>query len=188
MFYDITRELFSAPTYPGDTRPSYRRVSEIARGDECTLTDVALCAHNATHMDAPAHFVAGGKTAEALALSRCCGTCAVRTFAGELRAEDLRGIRAKRLLMKGKYTVTPEAARRMREKFLLVGTQKLSVGGGEVHRILLGGEVAVLEGLDLSAVPDGRYRLYAFPVKWGGCDGAPVRAVLQDIRTGGGKA
>ena len=30
----------------------------------------------------------------------------------------------------------------------------------------------------LSAVPEGDYLLFAFPLKLGGCDGAPVRAVL----------
>ena len=53
-----------------------------------------------------------------------------------------------------------------------------TVGDEEVHRILLGAEVAVLEGLDLRGAPAGEYILCALPVKLGGSDGAPVRAVL----------
>ena len=53
-----------------------------------------------------------------------------------------------------------------------------TVGGEGVHRILLGAEVAVLEGLDLRGAPAGAYILCALPVKLGGSDGAPVRAVL----------
>ena len=68
------------------------------------------------------------------------------------------------------------------EKFLLVGTELLSVGDAEIHKILLRAEVAVLEGLDLSAVPEGEYGLIALPAKWGGLDGAPVRAVLRTLQ------
>ena len=36
----------------------------------------------------------------------------------------------------------------------------------------------MLEGLDLSEVAPGDYYLFAAPVKLGGLEGAPVRAVL----------
>ena len=181
MFYDITRDLFFAEVYPGDTKPSFRRVLDIAKGDGCTLSDVELCAHNATHMDAPVHFIERGKTVEAIELSRCIGRCAVRAFAGKVSAAGLAGISAERLLFKGNCSLTAEGAAYAAEKFLLVGTELLSVGDAEIHRILLNAEVAVLEGLDLTAVPEGEYELIALPVKWGGLDGAPVRAVLRTI-------
>ena len=38
----------------------------------------------------------------------------------------------------------------------------------------------MLEGLDLSEVSPGSYYLFAAPVKLGGREGAPVRAVLID--------
>jgi arylformamidase len=40
--------------------------------------------------------------------------------------------------------------------------------------------VSILENLELSGVKPGRYFLLAQPVKIGGVDGAPVRAVLLD--------
>lgn len=46
---------------------------------------------------------------------------------------------------------------------------------------MLEDEIALLEGIDLSAVPEGEYELYAFPLKLGGADGAPVRAVLKSL-------
>ena len=42
----------------------------------------------------------------------------------------------------------------------------------------MGAGICVLEGLDLSAVSPGY--LFAAPVKLGGLEGAPVRAVLID--------
>jgi arylformamidase len=45
-------------------------------------------------------------------------------------------------------------------------------------RSCLGGRVVALEGLDLSQVPAGSYTLYCLPMKLGGSDGAPARAIL----------
>ena len=110
MYYDITQEVFSCKVYPGDSPPSFRRAQDMARGDACTVTDITMCAHNGTHVDAPAHYVRGGKTAEALELSRFAGRCAVRSFAGRICAEELQNITAPRLLIKGEREITPEEA------------------------------------------------------------------------------
>jgi arylformamidase len=48
----------------------------------------------------------------------------------------------------------------------------------EVHRILLGAGVMILEGCDLSDVAAGEYFLSALPLAVAGGDGSPVRAVL----------
>ena len=48
----------------------------------------------------------------------------------------------------------------------------------EVHKILLGAGVVLLEGIVLSDVPEGNYLLCAAPLNLAGCDGAPCRAVL----------
>jgi arylformamidase len=49
-----------------------------------------------------------------------------------------------------------------------------------VHRLLLGEGVVIVEGLDLSAVPAGRYGLICLPLRLAGLDGAPARAVLTE--------
>ena len=62
----------------------------------------------------------------------------------------------------------------------LVGIDYFSIApfGDSVptHRALLGAEVVMLEGINLSEVPAGQYQLYCLPVKLGGSDGAPARA------------
>jgi len=50
-----------------------------------------------------------------------------------------------------------------------------------VHRALFGAGIAVLEGLDLSAVDEGRYELVALPLKLAGADASPVRAALRPL-------
>ena len=43
------------------------------------------------------------------------------------------------------------------------------------------GGVVLLEGVDLSQVPPGRYELICPPVKLAGSDGAPCRAILREL-------
>lgn len=54
--YDISQEVFSGAVYPGDTDPSVVAVSRIESGALYNLSDVNMCAHNGTHIDAPYHF------------------------------------------------------------------------------------------------------------------------------------
>ena len=49
----------------------------------------------------------------------------------------------------------------------------------EVHKILLGAEIALLEGIVLKDIPEGRYFLSAAPLNLAGADGAPCRAYLM---------
>ena len=46
---------------------------------------------------------------------------------------------------------------------------------------LLSAEVVLLEGVRLSAVPDGAYLLNCAPLNLGETDGAPCRAILTDL-------
>ena len=67
-----------------------------------------------------------------------------------------------------------------------VGVDYLSVGGFkkagvETHVELLGAEVWIIEGLNLSAVEPGNYELACLPMKLIGSDGAPARAALRPI-------
>ena len=174
---DITQELFTCAVYPGDTAPSRRSARSIQEGDECNLTDIALCAHNGTHLDAPSHFIEGGKGVDKVELSRLVGECLVCTYA---QARTLP--QTSRLLIKGDCPLDEETAKKFAAKYLLVGCEPQSVGDKKVHFALLSAEVAVLEGLALSGVKEGRYELLALPLKLGGCDGAPVRAVLRELR------
>ena len=50
----------------------------------------------------------------------------------------------------------------------------------EVHLILLGANVVLLEGIRLSEVSEGCYFLSAAPLNLSGADGSPCRAVLID--------
>lgn len=192
MIYDITQEVFSCCVFPGDPAPEKRRIMSIREGGACNLTAFSMCAHNGTHVDAPFHFVDGGKTVDQMGLTPYVGPCLLTRHSGNVTAADaarmLDRARAagaeKRLLIAGRATVTAEAARVFAEGGLwLLGNESQTVGPEdaprEVHLILLGAEVTLLEGIVLAGVPEGRYFLSAAPLNLGGCDGAPCRAYLM---------
>ncbi len=183
--YDITQELFGGKVYPGDPAPTYERVLKIAEGAPCNLTMLQMGAHNATHLDAPYHFYDNGKTIEQVELSRCIGPCSVIEISNYKEEELLKALETcqKRLIIKGNGVVTLELAKYFNQfEIVLVGVEGQSVGPADspmpVHLELLGKEVVLLEGLVLEEVEEGDYFLFAPPIKLGGSDGAPCRAIL----------
>ena len=188
--YDITQELFSCKVFPGDPAPEKQTLSTIAAGGLYNLISFSMCAHNGTHVDAPSHFIQEGKTVDQLALETFVGTCFLARHTGDVTAADAEAILRKaqgapRILIAGKATVTAEAARVFAAgSILLLGNESQTVGPEnapmEVHKILLGQGIALLEGIVLKDIPQGHYFLSAAPLNLAGAEGSPCRAYLMD--------
>ena len=186
--YDISQEVFSCAVYPGDPKPEKQILSSTAAGDLYNLTAFSMCAHNGTHIDAPFHFLGNCKTVEQLELDTFVGNCYLARHEGDVTAADAERILKKadgvlRILIGGKVTVTAAAAEVFAASGIkLLGNEGQSVGPEnapmQVHLILLGAEIALLEGIVLTDVPEGHYFLSAAPLNLAGCDGAPCRAYL----------
>lgn len=183
--YDITKELFSSEVYPGDLAPSFERAQRISAGDACNLTNISLCAHNGTHIDAPCHFVDGAKAIEDVPLEKCVGEAYVVELSGKIDRQTLKKAipnGCKRLLIKGDIDLEIGAAELLSEKGIhLIGVEAQSVGYAPIHTEILRNEIVILEGIVLREVPAGKYFLSAAPIKLGGSDGAPTRAFLIEI-------
>ncbi len=194
--YDISQEVFSCAVFPGDPAPERKRLRSIDEGAVCNLTAFSMCAHNGTHVDAPYHFIRDGEPVDQVSLDRFVGYAYVAAHEGQLRAGDAERIlrdaekagpeAAERILIKGKATVTPEAARVFAGKRIrLFGNESQTVGPEdapmEVHLIMLGAGIVLLEGIRLASVLEGRYLLHAAPLNLGGADGAPCRATLTEL-------
>ncbi len=194
--YDISQEVFGCNVYPGDPKPERQTVLRISDGAVCNLTAFQMCAHNGTHVDAPYHFLNDGKTIDQVDLDRFVGYAYVAEHEGDVTAEDAKRFlreaadidprAAQRILVKGSATVTAEAAKVFAEaKIRLFGNESQTVGPEnapmEVHLIMLGAEIVLLEGIRLAAVPVGVYLLDSAPINLGGTDGAPCRAILMDL-------
>mgnify|MGYP002801300547 FL=1 len=81
--------------------------------------------------------------------------------------------------MRGFEDVTLKQAQVLIEKGIrLIGTETQKMGDQDVHRLLLGHGVVLLEGVRLQEIPNGRAFLCAQPIKLGGAEGAPCRPVL----------
>jgi arylformamidase len=189
--------------YPGDPVLEMARVRAIARGDVANVTHLALGAHTGTHVDAPAHFIDGAPTLEQIPLDRFVGEATVLDLRGlaaidakalachEIRAGDIVLCKTDNSALwrchgfqEGFTHLTHDAAEYLVERQVkTVGIDYLSIerfGSTtfEVHKTLLGREIPIIEGLDLSAVGSGPYFLFCLPLRLEGVDGAPARAVL----------
>lgn len=193
--YDISQEVFGCAVYPGDPTPKKESLSRMETGDLYNLTAFSMCAHNGTHVDAPYHFIEDGNTVEQIPLEKTVGLCFVKEWKGILDEEGARQIlrratltvreSARRILLKGDAIVSADAARVFAEGGVdLIGNESQTVGPEdapmEVHRILLGADVVLLEGIRLKDVPEGVYFLSAAPLALAGADGAPCRAILVE--------
>jgi arylformamidase len=196
QLYDISQELFTCAVFPGDPAPKRETLASIEGGDLYNLTAFSMCAHNGTHIDAPAHFLRDGATVDELPLSKTTGFCTVVEHDGILTAADASRLladakkaspeAAQRILIKGKATVSNEAATVFAEAHLeLFGNESQSVGPEDAplaaHLALLSVGTVLLEGIRLSHVPVGVYLLSAAPINLGGCEGAPCRALLISL-------
>ncbi len=204
--YDITLPISpDLVTWPGDPRVRLERFARIEDGDVANVSRVAMGVHTGTHVDAPLHFVADGRPVDALPLERLIGRAYVvhLPHVDAITAEVLENAdippRTRRVLFKTRNSdLWAQGATAFREDYValtvdgaewlvqrgvrLVGVDYLSVAPYHdpvpTHRALLQADVVVVEGLNLSAVEQGRYTLYCLPLKFQGADGAPARAVL----------
>jgi len=210
--YDLSVPLCSElPVYPGDPGIEISAWSSLEKGDAANVSALNFGAHTGTHVDAPAHFLHGAKKVEALALEVLIGEAEVIEVPSEYRVIDEEFVAGScqegttRVLFKTRNSafwnadfkdfrtdftfLDLRAAQWLVERGVkLVGIDYLSIEkfgstGHEVHRALLSQEVIILEGLNLSDVPAGKYELICLPLRLRSNlgDGAPARAVLRTI-------
>ncbi|MHC4277987.1 MAG: cyclase family protein [Planctomycetota bacterium] len=204
---DISVQLYEGmASWPGSVDFRLERTMSLERGDEANVSFLNCDVHMGTHIDAPLHFIEGGESVDRIPLDILCGPVCVAdlTRVERITESELASVPlpegTERLLFKTRNSVlwkaqgfdpnyvalTEGAARWIVEKGIrLVGIDYLSVEPynkePSVHRILLGGGVIVLEGLNLSDALPGRYELICLPLKLMGAEGAPARALLRNF-------
>lgn len=188
---DISRDVTTAAVYPGDPPTVLRQIRAIGPDSDCNLSALEMCLHTGTHVDAPLHYFEGGADVEQFDPEVFIGPCTVIEVHDSPITGEYINRRfpqsAERVLIKGGGEVTfmDSAAQEAAELPLrLIGTDAVSVGSYgcemQVHKAFLRSGIAILEGLDLTNVAPGHYFLIALPMKIGGAEGAPVRAMLAD--------
>ena len=173
---DITIELNEqTPIYEGDPRFQKKQISFLEENGYA-LSAISMGTHTGTHVDAPSHFLEGGRSLGEISLRRFIGKSIVTD---RVTPESVKGY--ERVLLRGmkKKLHAEQAAILVEAGVRVVGTEKQSIGNDEVHKILLGAGCVVLESLKLDQVELKEYFLAAMPLKID-ADGSPIRACLID--------
>lgn len=204
---DISLDIHPGmPVWPGDPPIILERVCNIDAGESANVSRLDMSVHTGTHIDAPYHYILEGKCVERLPLESLIGEVQVVQMADDCDLITAMAIKkagmahkARRVLFKTRNSACWDRGEKTFQedfvaissdgaKFLvecgieLVGVDYLSVApfdaSFETHHILLSAEVVLVEGLNLSQVEAGWYKLVCLPLKLVGADGAPARAVL----------
>ena len=206
---DITVSLTTEmPIWPGCKGIRITPTMRLENGDSSNVSEVDFNLHTGTHVDAPRHFLQNGTTVEQLPLDVLVGQSFVAHLpdAENVTPRNLTALNlpsgTERLLLRTRNSelwaaratefredfvaLTHDAAQWIVDKGIrLIGVDYLSVqrygDDSRTHQILLGADIVVLEGLNLSDVKTGFYELICLPMKLAGTEAAPARAILRRI-------
>lgn len=204
--YDISQRLRpELPVWPGDVPVAIDVTAAVSAGSSVTLHRLTVSTQAGTHAECSRHVRDDAPALDELALSAFIGECELRdvhtarytvTVADVL---DRLPARVERVLLRtfaqsdwarwpeGFTALAPDlidalAARGCR----LIGTDAPSVDPQtctalRAHHAAHRAGMAILEGLVLDAIPEGRYELIALPLPIDGIEATPVRAVLREL-------
>ena len=202
-YFDISPLVSeSIGVFPGDQ--PYRRhvIMDFKKGDNLVLSNLHTTVHLGAHVDAPSHYHPQGKGIDTRRLDYYLGGAQVVSVilprGQRILPKHIAQVRisAKRVLFKtGSFpdpnrwnddfnSLSAELIDDLAAKgVILVGIDTPSVDpcadeSLETHHAVFRHDMANLEGIVLSDVPDGIYTLVALPLKLKDADATPVRAIL----------
>jgi arylformamidase len=194
--------------FPGDPPPEFFWPGWTQeKGDPANVGFYKGGLHHGTHVDAPWHFIPGGRRLHEMPLEHWVGECQVLDLTSEnacVTAEALAkaGVRPglRRLLFKTRNSFTDYWREPWKPDFvyihksaatwctahrvLVVGMDYLTIDSPAEptfpsHLELLEHETLIIENLNLRHVQPGFYELVAAPVNLQGVDGGWCRALLR---------
>ena len=203
---DLTHPIApDMPVYPGTPAPKLT-VAYTCEKDKFRETEIHLCSHVGTHMDAPAHVYSDGQTLDAFPADHFVGKALVIDCTDLAPGEQITHERLQQdpLVAEAEYLlihtgwdrywgteayfkdypcVTAEAVDWIAScGFKGVGLDTISLDPvGKLARhwqLMKTGKTVILENLTgLSAVGKGLFTLCALPLHYQAADGAPARVV-----------
>jgi arylformamidase len=207
MIYDVSVPITNTmPVWPSDP-PVKLTPKPHQSGDKTqrvVVTNIEMGSHSGTHIDAPWHFIDSGSRLNEIPLETLVGAATVFEIPnvpsiGIREVENLPLDGVERILFKtenskhwadGKFYeqfvyLELEAAQFLVDRGAkLVGIDYLSIDQFKsekhpTHFALLGRNVVIVEGLNLSRISAGKYEITALPLNLQDVDGAPTRVILQ---------
>jgi len=204
--YPLSEDLIHWPQDP--VPPDIKTNTVTTEEHSITMSQMTINTHHGTHVDAPRHFFPDGTSIDEMPLTTIMGTARVIEIKDpnlinpdELEGHDIRA--GERVLFKtinssyykrGKFVedfvhITEESAHFLADKKIsVVGIDYLAVGSFrdrssmiEVHQILLGNGIWIVEALDLSGVEPGDYEIICLPVRIKQGDAGQARAIIRPL-------
>ncbi|NBJ70162.1 MULTISPECIES: arylformamidase [Clostridia] len=195
--------------WPGDTPFQYQLTASIEETKSVNIGNIHTSLHIGTHIDAPYHFSATGKTVGQLSIEPYIGRAVVidvsdtETINAQVLAAMDWSKSTKRVLLHtslenepNRFPVKlpyldPNIAPFLQAKGVqLLGVDMPSVDAPDskdlaTHHALAAHGIYILENVMLDRVPVGEYELIALPLSIQGADASPVRAVIRPLKKGG---
>lgn len=207
---DLSHEIHpQLPVYPGTEPPVLTPTNSIEQ-DGFAETLISMYSHTGTHMDAPAHIIAGARSLDQFPVDQFFGLACVaelKSIAGRpISVADLQPLQQRLLEVdflllhtgwaehwgsESYFTDFPSlsiAAATWLCQFQLkgVGIDTISIDpiseeSLPAHHCLLGNEILVIENLtNLDRIKSGSVCFSCLPLKLKDADGSPLRAVAME--------
>jgi arylformamidase len=204
--YPLSEEIIYWPQDP--VPPDIKTNSLTSGGVTVTMSQMTINTHHGTHVDAPRHFYPDGASIDEMPLTAIMGPARVIEIKDThvINPEELEGhniLAGERVLFKtinssyykqGRFVedfvhITRESAQFIADRNVsVVGIDYLGVGSFrdrssliEVHQILLGNGIWIVEALDLSGVEPGNYEIICLPIKIKQGDAGQARAIIRPL-------
>jgi len=203
---DLSMDIYhGAPTFAPDPKCAVI-VHHTIESFGYNITQLSMSTHQGTHLDAPFHFIDGGRTVDQLDLNKVIGEALLVDLSHKKPKEPItpddfahvadRIKEGTRLIYRTDWHeqfphkhyfsdfpyMTIELAKWLAErKIALIGMDVPTPNPTDydpVHKILLGAEIVIVEGLaNLRDIPQPNFFFMAAPLRIRGRDGSPVRAL-----------
>lgn len=196
-FIDITMPLHDGMAKPSPSLEGFTLQWDLRmeRGEGRNRSKFSMESHIGTHVDAPAHFIRDGKSIDEIPVTNLLGLAEVISVpypdpvTAEFLEEEHRGFDIvlfkygkERLDRKWPYFSHDGVEALIRRDVKVVGTDNFNIDSigteWEIHHLILGNEILVIEGLNLEGIADGIYELMCMPLRIKGGEAAPARAFL----------
>lgn len=198
MLVDLSQAITkNTPVYPGDPRVQIERAGVLERDGFCDHI-VTMGTHVGTHIDAPMHMLAEGRSLAEIPAERFIARGVCVDVRGGFDTLEAAGIRRGDIVLlyygfgenyqlpeyfESYPTLSEKAAQYLIEKRInMVGSDTCSPDGLEdypIHRQLLGSDILIIENLtNLDRLLGKTFTVYAFPIALS-LDAAPARVVAH---------
>jgi len=204
--HDISQRLRAElPVWPGDSAFECSVTAAVSEGSSVTLHKISLSTQSGTHAECSLHVRDDAPSLDELDLSAFVGECELRDVSAAVDRVTLSDVldrlpsKVERVLLRtlrapdwnhwpsGFTAIDPALIEALAARGCqLIGTDAPSIDPETCkalrsHHAAHRAGMAILEGLVLDGLPEGRYELIALPLPIEGLEATPIRAVLREL-------